>query len=452
MVTGKSATMHVLLTVIVGMFCYVLRPSEAITRIEYRLKSIEMSLKRIIPNNASMSITISDLHTGERKSVKWHSDGNMQPASLVKLYVAANALERNSDAQITFDTVISYDGYKKAERLIGNLYIKGHGNPMLTIEDFDESISKLKQDGISIIAGDIVVDDGFFERTKTTKYGEGPAYASSAALGANLHTVYIKSDGEGAESVPPSDCIQLVRNSKASEIRKITDVLYEIPAKQSEKMFGLDDPALFMACSLRKRLAQSNVEVRGNSRHGIVPDKAVPLAVIHSMPVEELVKAMNSYSINVLADNLFMVLGADDSRAPGTLQGGIRSMREFIDANGLVKGDGDIRIMDGSGLSPDDRLTTDAIVDLLVFSDKQAWREDFINSLAVPGQEGSLRGLNGLSGMHVKTGQTESSYGLAGYLLKSNGPKLAFALIINVDGADLIRNKTQQLLEAIAQR
>ncbi|MEI8321173.1 MAG: D-alanyl-D-alanine carboxypeptidase/D-alanyl-D-alanine-endopeptidase [Alphaproteobacteria bacterium] len=92
-------------------------------------------------------------------------------------------------------------------------------------------------------------------------------------------------------------------------------------------------------------------------------------------------------------------------------------------------------LTDGAGLSYLNLISPSQILQLLVngLSDK-AISEDFLRTLAVPGEEGTLKGrLNDIKGVKIiaKTGALTSVSGLAGFVLKNNKPKFAFVIMIN---------------------
>ncbi|MDE3171411.1 MAG: D-alanyl-D-alanine carboxypeptidase, partial [Acidobacteriota bacterium] len=99
--------------------------------------------------------------------------------------------------------------------------------------------------------------------------------------------------------------------------------------------------------------------------------------------------------------------------------------------------DGDVILTDGSGLSRDDLVTPRAMVDLLRYASRAPWGHDFLASLPISGNDGTLddrmrdspaRGL-----IEAKTGATERVHALTGYATTVRGEYLVFAIFCNND-------------------
>ena len=92
--------------------------------------------------------------------------------------------------------------------------------------------------------------------------------------------------------------------------------------------------------------------------------------------------------------------------------------------------------MDGSGLSRYNLVTTELLVDLLVFvyNDFELM-PDYVASLPIAGVDGTLK--NRMKGMHAekvlraKTGTLSGVSALAGYTVTANGEVLAFSILIS---------------------
>src|SRR5262249_33722414 len=91
-----------------------------------------------------------------------------------------------------------------------------------------------------------------------------------------------------------------------------------------------------------------------------------------------------------------------------------------------------VRIADGSGLSPADRITTSALIGILQagWADPEL-RRPFVRSLAVAGVSGTMRNrLPLLKGVvRAKTGTTDLACSLSGFI----ADRFAFVVIENGD-------------------
>ncbi|MDZ7766518.1 MAG: D-alanyl-D-alanine carboxypeptidase [Melioribacteraceae bacterium] len=89
------------------------------------------------------------------------------PASNVKLYTTATAIDLLSP-EIDLVTKIFIDDDGDQDSLIaGNIYIKGFGDALLTEADLDSAIQLIKLNGIKRIKGDIVGDESYFDKIYT---------------------------------------------------------------------------------------------------------------------------------------------------------------------------------------------------------------------------------------------------------------------------------------------
>ena len=156
---------------------------------------------------------------------------------------------------------------------------------------------------------------------------------------------------------------------------------------------------------------------------------AEQLATTSSAPLARIVAFMNRESDNFTAEILLKQLGAIDEGAGTSAAGAIVVRRVLAAAAIPLTG---VRIVDGSGLSPRNRLTAAALIGILV----AAWRSPvihsaFVQSLAVAGVSGTLdhrmerRPARGV--VLGKTGTTRESSALSGYVRG----RYAFAVLQN---------------------
>src|SRR5207253_2557905 len=76
------------------------------------------------------------------------------PASVTKLVMAAVALDvLGVDYQ--FETTFVADGHIEKGKLVGNLYLKGAGDPSLTDKHIEKMVQQLVQKGIQQITGTV---------------------------------------------------------------------------------------------------------------------------------------------------------------------------------------------------------------------------------------------------------------------------------------------------------
>jgi D-alanyl-D-alanine carboxypeptidase/D-alanyl-D-alanine-endopeptidase (penicillin-binding protein 4) len=145
--------------------------------------------------------------------------------------------------------------------------------------------------------------------------------------------------------------------------------------------------------------------------------------------VSAIVRLMNQPSDNYIAEMLIKGLGADFGEAGSTTAGG-SVIREAIRPFGISP-----QIIDGSGLSRQDRTTPRDVVELLKNMDESEASVAFDQSLAVIGRNGTvynrMRGTAAQDRCHAKTGTLHDVSTLAGYCTSTGGRRVAFAFLMN---------------------
>jgi D-alanyl-D-alanine carboxypeptidase/D-alanyl-D-alanine-endopeptidase (penicillin-binding protein 4) len=162
---------------------------------------------------------------------------------------------------------------------------------------------------------------------------------------------------------------------------------------------------------------------------GTADPAAVPLATIESVPLDLVLRFMDHESDNFTAEMLLKQLGAGLA-LQGTTASGAQVIHQLLtDQQIPVAG---VRIVDGSGLSRLDRLTTETVVAML----RSSWldqdlREILIASLPVAGRSGTLdgrmRGTAAAGRVRAKTGTLNEASALSGYVKR----RYAFSVIQN---------------------
>jgi D-alanyl-D-alanine carboxypeptidase/D-alanyl-D-alanine-endopeptidase (penicillin-binding protein 4) len=156
-----------------------------------------------------------------------------------------------------------------------------------------------------------------------------------------------------------------------------------------------------------------------------LPGDAVLLHEESSAPMHNLLSLANSESHNFTAEVLMrQAAGSWD------LQQAQRSTEQWLMAQSLpLQG---VRIADGSGLDRANRLTSRFLVALLMRMDQHPYGRNYLASMAVAGQRGTLRNLyNGstLQGrFYGKTGTLTGVRSISGVLLTTDGPRYVSAI------------------------
>jgi serine-type D-Ala-D-Ala carboxypeptidase/endopeptidase (penicillin-binding protein 4) len=393
-------------------------------------------------------------------------DAPVQPASTMKMYTSAVALDRWGP-DFTFRTPVLRDGPVDANgTLTGNLYLRGVGDPSLSSRFWHEQspmdvlASEVVAAGIRHVRGDIIGDATAFDDQLVpdgwkTSY-LGAAYAarvSALSLNENLVWVVVKPDGNKASvtldpattSIPLDASVSLVGGSggRINASRRSDGTIAvrgSIGSRSGPLKYSLvvDNPALFTTGALRASLQKAGVTIDGQTRLGPTPPTATQVAAVASPPLAQIIGEMDRESINIVAELLFRAAAhAGPANPVGSAESGLANLRDFLSrkvgASPTV-----VDVSDGSGLSQLDHVTARSMVQLLGYVHQAPWGPVFHAALPVEGESGTLKrhgkGTPSRGNLHAKTGTTNTVAALGGYVTAKNGEVLAFSLIYN--GAD----------------
>jgi len=108
-------------------------------------------------------------------------------------------------------------------------------------------------------------------------------------------------------------------------------------------------------------------------------------------------------------------------------------LRGFLNQAGIT-GD-QYAFYDGSGLSRQNLVTPEAVVQLLRYADSQPWGPSFRDTLPLAGTDGSLsnrfKDVEIQGRIHAKTGSLGGVKTLSGYATTNHGDRVAFSILSN---------------------
>jgi D-alanyl-D-alanine carboxypeptidase/D-alanyl-D-alanine-endopeptidase (penicillin-binding protein 4) len=208
------------------------------------------------------------------------------------------------------------------------------------------------------------------------------------------------------------------------------------------------DAAAFAAKRFAELLRVAGVRSGEPARAGRAPQGAGTIASSSSLDVATLIRFVNVPSNNFAAEMLLKGLGARYG-VGGTTRAGAAVVRGTL-ARIAVRP----QLRDGSGLSRLDRTTPRDVVRLLERMDEPDVNGVFRDSLAVPGQTGTvkrrMRRTAAFGRCRVKTGTLRAVSGLAGYCRTLGGRDVAFSLMFNAANTVVEKAREDRITAAIA--
>jgi D-alanyl-D-alanine carboxypeptidase/D-alanyl-D-alanine-endopeptidase (penicillin-binding protein 4) len=438
-------------------------------------QSIRALAAKILP--ASQIAVYAEPVKGGKPIVDINGDTPMQPASCVKMITAAAALSELG-IDYRFRTEFLADT-KPDDGSVDTLYIHGNGDPFITPEAVWRMAQDLVDHGYRKIEGDIVIDDTFFDGYDYPHKNNGGMRAWESPTGAvttNFNVVEFvvtpAASGKLANvSVSPnSPYIRVVNKVKTGkrvkigaarrieEDHEIFIITGEIGAnsKPATLARSVSRPVEFAGSVFARMLKAHDVEFAGRVRKGKVPEDAYHLFDAPSRPLALVVRDMNKFSNNFIAEQIVKHLGGRRSGRPGSTEQGLVAIREWLDEIGIDRKK--YNLENGSGLSAHTRFTAHQLVKILQAAATDASiAPDFETSLAVLGVDGTMQHwhaepqLRGI--LRAKTGTLQGTANLAGYIPDKDGNLIVFAIMTEgLDiGVDEARNAEVTIARVLAE-
>lgn len=328
-------------------------------------------------NASSTSVMIIDLRTGKTVAALNESTP-LLPASIMKSLTIASLMQL-TEPEDRYITEVYLEGPVRNGVLQGNLLIVGSGDPTVnsryepkSAEFVNEIVQALKKKGITEISGEIAVEQGVFS---------GPSQPDSWAS-ADKGSYY----GTGVHGFNFEDN----RVGKAS----------------------VKSPASIFLNRLQAALTKAGIAV-GNREE--LPNGRKLLLRHQSGPIFEIMRSCMMRSDNMFAETLLRTYALRRGKE-GSTEAGAREETDFWRKKGMpMEG---VKIVDGSGLSRQNRLTASFLANVLK---DMAVDVDYASYFPLAGQEGTLRGFLKDSELDayiaMKTGSMNGVQCYAGYKL-----------------------------------
>ena len=427
--------------------------------------------------HAVLSMYVVESNTGKVVFDKNGQTG-LAPASCQKVITSAAAFDLLGK-NYQYKTNLAYQGAIKNNVLNGSLYLLGSGDPTLgswrwnqTKEDLllNKITSAILAKGIKEISG------GFFGYTQNWETNNIPGgwiwedmgnYYGAGATGLswreNQYDLILKSGNAQGSAVtivatkPLMYDVELISELRAGA-KGSGDNAYiylppyankgyvrgTIPAGENSFVISgsFPDPASQLMKTLAGKLKEKNIGCTQTTPYLNVTGKRISVSDLTSFFTMESpsLDSMNYWflkkSINLYGEAFVKTIAYERTKF-GSTDTGLAIIKDFWSRRGVEKSS--LKILDGSGLSPANRVTTNALVTVMQYARKQPWFSSFYTSLPE------------MNGIKMKDGYIDGVRSYTGYIKSRSGTDYTFSFIVNnFDGSPgTVREKMWKLLDLL---
>ena len=398
------------------------------------------------------------------------------PASTIKLLTTLAALEELTPAW-RWKTEAYVTQPVRDGRLVGDLYIKGYGDPYLVIEHFWRLLRALRAAGLETIDGNLVLDQSHFAREAgdAADFDNQPLRAYNVLPNAllvnfqavNFRFIPLSSDKriqiiadplpanvelENRVVLADAACRGWARRlgmklrHEKDRTRVIFSGTYDAGCGDNELFRVVSEPAPYILGLFRSLWTELGGRFEGDVREATVPAEATLFHVAYSPPLADIIRSINKFSNNVMARQLLLTLGAEKAGAPGTTDKGIQAVSEWLKRRNLIFPE--LVLENGAGLSREETISARHLGQVLLAGWRSPYMPEYISSLPLAAMDGTLRrrfndaALEGQ--MHLKTGSLRDVRSVAGYVLDRAGRRVAVVCLHNHARADTAAGEAVQ--------
>ena len=403
----------------------------------------------------------------------WQPHLPVNPASLQKLLTTSAALDLLGPAW-TWSTPVWLQGELADGVLKGSLVIKGSGDPKFVIERLWLLLRRVQQLGVREIQGDILIDRSAFSVPphNPSAFDNEPYKPSNAgpdALMLNYKSVtytFTPQPARGVATVGTDVPLAGVRVDATVPLIKgpcddwrgdlradFTDANrvrftggYAASCGERQWPTAYAEPRTYNERAIAGLWRDLGGRLTGRVREGKAPTEA-PTFEVSSPSLADTIRDINKFSNNVMAQQLFLTLGATQ-RGVGSPEQARDVVRQWLldrfgdNVAGTV-------IDNGSGLSRESRVTAQLLARVLQAMWAGPAMPELMSSLPVSGIDGTMRRTRNASTgrAHLKTGSLRDVTGIAGYVLSASGKRYVLVGVINHPNAAAARPALEALVQ-----
>lgn len=408
--------------------------------------------------SGSLSFYVSD-EIGN-KIYEYQSTKGLSTASTMKIFTAAAALETlGKDFQ--YKTKIAFDG---------NLYIFSNGDPTLGNDRFEgynadnfkqKLIESLKQNKISKISGDLIIDDTFFDFQKIPggwAWNDLGNYYGAGVWGVNWreNVFDVNAFGKEIKNISYLSDVKWVNelrtegNSDKSLIytapySNLVHINGSLPAKDMKVSGAMPNPPKQLAIEVANELKKQNIDFKGriiinsekiiNGEKPLVFPENKMILEYKSPTLDKIVYWFLKKSINLFGETFLKTMAMEKTGNP-SFESGIKFLKSFWKEKGI-----DVRMInfvDGSGLSAQNYAASKAEVQALLWAKNQPWFAAYYDGFPIMA-----------NGMKMKSGSIKDCRAFAGFHTSTSGKKYVFSIIMNNYQASDLSNALYNVLNVL---
>jgi D-alanyl-D-alanine carboxypeptidase/D-alanyl-D-alanine-endopeptidase (penicillin-binding protein 4) len=435
---------------------------------------VETALDRARLPRDAIVVLVQEAGTGNTPPrLSWQAQQPVNPASLTKLVTTTAALDLLGPSW-TWNTPVWVRGTTQNGVLEGDLHIKGNGDPKLVFERLWLILRRVQQLGVREIRGDILIDRSAFavpEANPGDFDGDAlrPYNVGADALMINYKSVLLTFTPDPARGValvssePPLSGVRVDasvplatgdcgdwRGSLRADFNdpKRVDFKGRYPQACGERQWPVAyaDPKSYNERVIAGLWREMGGRLIGRVREGPAPTTP-PTFEVASPTLGELVRDINKFSNNVMAQQLFLTLGATQ-RGAATPEASRDALKQWMTAR-LGESAQTATIDNGSGLSRETRMSAQLLARVLQVAWSSPVMPELMSSLPISGIDGTMkRWPNSPAGRaHLKTGSLRDVAGIAGYVLSNSGRRYVLVAIVNHANANAAKPALDLLVQ-----
>jgi len=414
-------------------------------------KAMENFLADPLLKHAVTGFYVMNAASGETV-YKLNDEMGLAPGSTQKILTAIAAFELFGK-DYTYKTDFDYTGTMSRDTLNGDIIIRGSGDPSLGSnlypgtspkQIFTQLADHLHDLGIRVIRGNIVVEAATPEIPGAWIWEDLGNYYGAASSGLNwrenTYDLHLRSGKKMGEPVTilsvnndPSFFLKFDNHVISAEAGSGDQSYIYLPFHSSNFLIkgtipvdkndfvvhgSVKNPEAYFKYDLKKYLSNNINFIDSNSK--IIDKKSdsnlKTIYTYKSPSLDSLIYFFLQKSINLYGEAFLQKMAEKENQSFST-EKGVITLQNFWERKGIEKSA--LNIFDGSGLSPQNRITAASLVKALQYAKSQSWYPAFYKALPEFNQ------------IKMKSGTINSVKAFTGYIHSSNGRTYIFAFIVN---------------------